>query len=106
MLMPISIGLKDGRYPQCPPFVPERSDYSRSRIMYVCRRTSWLSADCRAYAEKKTLMSTQLFQIMDERSSHTMRRWYLNERLETLIDEMSNTRFYTVVDSIGIIIRY
>ncbi len=52
-----------------------------------------LSADCRAYAEKKTLMrAPNYFRLWMNDAPHDEEVVALNERLETLIDEMSNTR--------------
>ena len=52
-----------------------------------------LSADCRAYAEKKTLMrAPNYFRLWMNDAPHDEEVVALNERLETLKDEMSNTR--------------
>ena len=52
-----------------------------------------LSADCRAYAEKKSLMrAPNYFSLWMNYTPHDEEVVALNERMEALIDEMSNTR--------------
>ncbi len=55
-----------------------------------------LSADCRAYAEKKSLMrAPYYFRLWMNDAPHDEEVVALNERLENLIEEMSKTRSIT-----------